>query len=327
MPLPDHLRPYWQTFAAATGLGDESRFYEAFAFGDNEDMASELAGLVLSGVKRATASSAWACDASGKPHPKPGDLSIVTSWQGQPLCVIETQSVEVVAFDQVPQAFATAEGEGDLSLAFWRAAHQAYFERTCALIGRAFTPDMPVVCERFRLVYASPHLSPGPRQDTRPDTQPDTRPAPRPDTLFHAIGGADGVLRLAHAWHARVLADDVVAHAFSHGFHPQHTQRLAAYWAEAWGGPAHYSQGMGTESAVVRMHSGNGDHHEMDRRAITCFDQAMDDIQLADPPLRQALHDYFVWTTTKTMAAYPASKHDVPEGLQMPRWSWTGLQT
>ena len=93
-------------------------------------------------------------------------------------------------------------------------------------------------------------------------------------TLFEALGGEAGVLRLAHAWHARVLADDVVAHAFSHGFHPRHTERLAAYWAEAWGGPPRYTEALGTESSVVRMHSGNGDHHEMDRRAIACFDQA-----------------------------------------------------
>lgn len=56
-------------------------------------------------------------------------------------------------------------------------------------------------------------------------------------TVFEAIGGAEGVLRLARAWHTRVMADAIVAHAFSHGFHPQHTARLAAYWGEAWGGP------------------------------------------------------------------------------------------
>ena len=55
-------------------------------------------------------------------------------------------------------------------------------------------------------------------------------------TIYDAAGGHDGLLRLAHAWHVRVLADEVVGHAFSHGFHPQHTERLAAYWAEALGG-------------------------------------------------------------------------------------------
>ena len=122
------------------------------------------------------------------------------------------------------------------------------------------------------------------------------------------------------------MADDVVAHAFSHGFHPQHTERLAAYWGEAWGGPPMYSQRYGTESSVVRMHSGNGPHEEMDRRAIECFDRAMDDVELADPLLRSALHDYFAWATETTMSSYPDGKDLVPDDLRIPRWSWDGLQ-
>lgn len=148
----------------------------------------------------------------------------------------------------------------------------------------------------------------------------------RNTTLFQAIGGAEGVLRLAHAWHQRVLADEVVAHAFSHGFHPQHTERLAAYWGEAWGGPAFYSQRYGSESSVVRIHSGNGPHEEMDRRAIACFDRALDDVGLADPALRAVLHDYFAWATTHSMAGYPKRADEVPNDLSIPRWSWEGLQ-
>jgi len=48
-------------------------------------------------------------------------------------------------------------------------------------------------------------------------------------TVFEAAGGNDGLRRLADAWHRRVMADDVVGHSFSHGFHPQHVERLAAY--------------------------------------------------------------------------------------------------
>ena len=94
-----------------------------------------------------------------------------------------------------------------------------------------------------------------------------------------------GLLRLAGAWHSRVMADEIVSHAFSHGFHPQHTERLAAYWAEALGGPANYSGTYGDETSVVRIHSGNGPHEEMDRRAIACFDQAMQDagLEAAEP--------------------------------------------
>jgi hemoglobin len=146
-------------------------------------------------------------------------------------------------------------------------------------------------------------------------------------SVYEAVGGGEGLLRLAEAWHARVMADEIVSHAFSHGFHPQHSERLAAYWAEALGGPAVYSAAYGDETSVVRIHSGNGPHDEMDRRAIACFDQALADIGL-DPaePLGQVLHDYFAWATITTMARYHDSADDVPEGLSIPRWSWDGLQ-
>jgi hemoglobin len=77
---------------------------------------------------------------------------------------------------------------------------------------------------------------------------------------------------------------------------------------------------------VVRMHSGNGPHQEMDRRAIACFDRALVGVGLAsDDRLRRVLHDYFAWTTVTTMARYHRSAEDVPDGLHIPRWSWDGL--
>lgn len=144
-------------------------------------------------------------------------------------------------------------------------------------------------------------------------------------TVYDAAGGDDGLLRLAGAWHERVLADEVVEHAFSHGFHPGHTARLAAYWAEALGGPTRFSSELGDETTVVRMHSGNGPHEEMDRRAVTCFDQALDDVGLTGE-VRQVLHDYFAWSTHHSMNRYHHSDDEVPDGLTIPRWSWDGLQ-
>ena len=144
-------------------------------------------------------------------------------------------------------------------------------------------------------------------------------------TMYEAAGGAAGLLRLAEAWHARVLADEIVSHAFSHGYRADHSERLAAYWAEALGGPADYSARYGDETSVVRIHSGNGEHREMDERAIACFDLALDDTGLAaDDRLRRALHDYFAWATTTTMAQYHRSADDVPDGLRIPAWSWDG---
>jgi hemoglobin len=143
-------------------------------------------------------------------------------------------------------------------------------------------------------------------------------------SIYDVAGGAPAFLRLAHAWHARCLADPVVSHAFSHGYHPQHSERLAAYWAEALGGPSDYTGSMGDQTGVVRMHSGNGPHLEMDERAQRCFVQALDDADLPeDPRLRASLEAYFRWATG-SMSAHPASADDVPTGVALARWSWDG---
>jgi hemoglobin len=146
-------------------------------------------------------------------------------------------------------------------------------------------------------------------------------------TLYEAAGGIDGLTRLAGAWHTRVVADEVVGHAFSHGFDVHHTDRLAAYWAEALGGPELFTGTYGDETSVVRLHSGNGEHEDMNHRAVACFDAALDDVGLAGQPVAQALHDYFAWATWTTMYRYHASAADVPGGLQIPRWTWSGLSS
>jgi hemoglobin len=144
-------------------------------------------------------------------------------------------------------------------------------------------------------------------------------------SVYQAAGGRRAFRDLARAWHARCLEDEVVSHAFSHpGQHPQHTERLAAYWAEQLGGPAAYTNGLGDHSHVLRLHSGNGEHHDMDERAQRCFALALDDAGLPDDErLRATLKDWFRWATA-LMASNPDSPDDVPDGLELPRWSWSG---
>lgn len=153
MPVAPHLAPFWTDFANTTSAAIEERFYEAFCFGDSKELANDLAALVLLGTKRATAGALWSYEAEGKRLPRTGDLSIVTDWSGQPLCVIETRSVEVVPFNEVTEDFAATEGEGDGSLSFWQGAHRAYFTRECVSAGREFTESMLIFCERFAVVY------------------------------------------------------------------------------------------------------------------------------------------------------------------------------
>jgi uncharacterized protein YhfF len=153
--VPEGVAPFWRLVESSLGPQVSARFYEAFFFDDNEPGANHLAELVLLGRKRATAGLVWSFDFDGKAPPKVGELSVVTNWDGKPLCAIETTSVSIVPFEQVDAEFAAAEGEGDGTLGYWRKAHWEYFGRECARIGRVPSATMPIFCEHFEVVYRS----------------------------------------------------------------------------------------------------------------------------------------------------------------------------
>jgi uncharacterized protein YhfF len=116
-------------------------------------MADDLGGLVVRGVKTATCSLYWEYEAGLEVLPEAGGLSIILDGRGDPLCLIETTSVEIKPFNTVDAQFAYDEGEGDRSLEYWRQAHRRFFGRTCADFGRELSEDMPVVCERFKVLF------------------------------------------------------------------------------------------------------------------------------------------------------------------------------
>jgi hypothetical protein len=57
------------------------------------------------------------------------------------------------------------------------------------------------------------------------------------ESVYEAAGGATGMLRLAGAWHVRVMADEVVSHAFSHGFARGTPSGWRRTGARRWGDP------------------------------------------------------------------------------------------
>src|SRR5262249_44031158 len=120
---------------------------ESFAFGDSPELADELLALVLDGKKRATC---WAV-AEGMKGAEIGKPMVVRDGAGRPRAVLQTVELTQARFGEVDEQFAFDEGEGDRSLAFWRAAHQRYFTRL-----KLFHPEMMLCCERFRLVMTIP---------------------------------------------------------------------------------------------------------------------------------------------------------------------------
>jgi hemoglobin len=146
-------------------------------------------------------------------------------------------------------------------------------------------------------------------------------------SLYEFAGADEAFLALARAHHARCLADPELNHPFSHADqHPEHVERLAAYWAEVLGGPPTYSETCGNESYVLTLHCGNGDLGDLPQRFLDCFVLAMDDVELpADPEFRAAMTAYMRWAVDNVNAYSPTETVVAPD-LPMPRWGWEGLQ-
>ena len=146
-------------------------------------------------------------------------------------------------------------------------------------------------------------------------------------TLYEFAGGDAAFLALALAHHDRCLRDPELNHPFSHpGQHPQHIERLAAYWAEVMGGPPLFSKECGDQSHVLYLHSSTGVKDDLGRRFVDCFVRAADDAGLPeDPEFRGALRAYMEWAVAEVLAYSPHGS-TVPADLPMPHWSWDGLQ-
>lgn len=131
---------------------------DVFAFGAGGALADELAALVLSGKKRATTSLAVEFTSVNEPLPHVGSLSIILRGDLTPVAIIERTDVRTLPFQDVDEAYAATEGEGDGSLAYWRAAHTQYFAGVCERLGGHFDHKTPVICQIFRVAWPTPDL-------------------------------------------------------------------------------------------------------------------------------------------------------------------------
>jgi uncharacterized protein YhfF len=149
------IEAYWQYFLATLPSDSpyRAKAYIAEGWGDSPEMADELGALIVNGTKTASCSSLWEWEAEDESLPEPGTVTIVLNGDGEPIGIVETTEIALRRYNEVDAEFAREEGEGDLSLQFWRKAHKNFFSRSLPAIGKEFREDMPLVCERFRLIY------------------------------------------------------------------------------------------------------------------------------------------------------------------------------
>lgn len=138
----------WKEFITTDGLDDCE--YDAWAFGVDAD---QLARLVVTGEKTATASAYPLYAVDGDPLPEEGEYSIILDSTDNAVCIIRTEKVTVLPFNEVSADHAYKEGEGNKSLDYWREVHRKIFTEWMSEAGLKFTVNMPVVCEEFTIVY------------------------------------------------------------------------------------------------------------------------------------------------------------------------------
>lgn len=149
----ERVERFWDQFCASDRTMDPGTDYQVWSFGNTREMALELAELVLAGKKTATASSSNMNQLRPENAPRSGGYSVVTDLDGEPLCVIQTTEISHLPFDEVDAVFAAGEGEGDLSLEYWRRVHWDYFKSEAARYDFEFDERSTVCCERFRLLF------------------------------------------------------------------------------------------------------------------------------------------------------------------------------
>lgn len=143
----DNIHKFWNNFCVVTQQ-ENIKYKDAFQFGVSADW---LADLVVEGKKTATTSGYVFYELEKEALPQSGEYYVILNGEEEPVSVIQIQSVEVMPMDEVSEEFALAEGEGDYR--FWWDAHEKFFSDLLKEYDKEFSPNMLVVCERFKKVY------------------------------------------------------------------------------------------------------------------------------------------------------------------------------
>ncbi|AYV19933.1 ASCH domain-containing protein [Vibrio mediterranei] len=122
-------------------------------FCGDEYNANQCAKLINEGIKTASCSLKAGYEIEQEPLPQVGRLSVVLDWDQNPICIIKLTSVEVCPFNQVSEAFAYAEGEGDRTYQWWKQAHLRFFEWYANELNITFSEYDDLVLERFEKVF------------------------------------------------------------------------------------------------------------------------------------------------------------------------------
>ena len=121
----------------------------------DEALCEELLGLIARGEKTGAFSRPKELEASGQ-MPVPGDYVILTDFAGEPRCLVRMVECRLTKFSDISAEQTACESPAARDPEVWRGFHRRYWTAMLAAEGDTFTEDMPVLFQRFKLLYSEP---------------------------------------------------------------------------------------------------------------------------------------------------------------------------
>jgi uncharacterized protein YhfF len=155
-PDPAELETWWQSVRAtpdALALTDD---YQVRWIGLDDATTEQVIELIVAGDKTGTFTLPWLVERTDTPVPESGDVIVLVDFDGHPRLVVRLTEITEVAFGAITASHTAIEGSPVRDLAVWIPLHTHYWNTLLAPYQLTVSKEMPVLVEKFELLFANP---------------------------------------------------------------------------------------------------------------------------------------------------------------------------
>jgi uncharacterized protein YhfF len=127
--------------------------YKVRTFGNSAAISDVIMPLILSREKTGTFALESEFAHAPNEAPKVGDVYVVTRFDGHPALLYRITEVERVPFSEISHEHVQVEGPNARTVSVWRQIHWAYWGGILRAQGREPSEDMPVLFQRFEVIF------------------------------------------------------------------------------------------------------------------------------------------------------------------------------
>jgi len=152
-PTPEQLQTFWKMAKDAANLEELGDAFQVRWIGLDADTTNQIIELITAGDKTGTFTLPWVVEQTGQPEPAVGDLIILIDFEGVPALVVRLTEIELVSFGAITEQHTAIDGTPVRDLNVWKPMHTDYWNRMLAPFGLSVSDNMPVLVEKFELIY------------------------------------------------------------------------------------------------------------------------------------------------------------------------------